>query len=92
MPCAPLYLENSDKARFSDPKKRINNNYVLNKVEFPRTINLVHSLLLNYQPNYNSNRKSKSKGVSNELMFAHNGENRFGEGKKGGQTKPPHKP
>ena len=38
MLCAILYLENSDKARFADLKKRIENDYVLNKVECPRTV------------------------------------------------------
>ena len=31
--CAILYLENSDKAIFSDLKKRVENYYVLNKEE-----------------------------------------------------------
>ena len=38
MLCAILYLENSDKARCSDLKKRANNDYVLNKAEYPRTV------------------------------------------------------
>ena len=33
MLCAILYLENSDKARFPDLKKRVENDYVLNKAE-----------------------------------------------------------
>ena len=33
MLCAILYLENSDKARFSDLKKHVENDYVLNKAE-----------------------------------------------------------
>ena len=33
MICAILYLENSDKAKFSDLKKRVKNDYVLNKAE-----------------------------------------------------------
>ena len=74
MLCAILYLENSDKARFSDLKKRIKNNYVLNKAEYPRTVTPVQSLLLNYQPNYNSHRNSQSNRVSNQLMFAQRGE------------------
>ena len=57
MICAILYLENSDKARFSDLKKRADNKYVLDKAEYPRTFNAIHSLLLNHQPNYNSNRQ-----------------------------------
>ena len=70
MLCAMLYLENSDKARFADLKKRIGNDYVLNKAEYPRTVTTVQSLLLNYQPNYNSHKNSQSNGVSNQLMFA----------------------
>ena len=31
--CAILYLENSDKARFSDLKNRVENDYVPNKEE-----------------------------------------------------------
>ena len=70
MLCAILYLDNSDKARFSDLKKRVKNDYVLNKVEYPRTVTAVQSLILNYQPNYNSNINSQSNGVSNQLVFA----------------------
>ena len=43
---------------------------MLNKAEYPRTVTAVQSLLLNYQPNYNSNRNSQSNGVRNQLMFA----------------------
>ena len=42
-----LYLENSDKARFADLKKHVNNNYVLNKEEHPRIVTAVNSLILN---------------------------------------------
>ena len=52
MICAILYLENSDKARFVDLKKRVNNDYVLNKAEYPRTVTAVNILLLNYHPTY----------------------------------------
>ena len=52
---------------------------MLNKAEYPRTLNAVHSLLLKYQHNYNSNRNSQSKGVSNQLMFAQRG--KIGEDK-----------
>ena len=65
MLCVILYLENSDKARFADLKKRIENEYVLNKGEYSRTVTKLQSLLLKYQPNYNSHRNSQSNGVSN---------------------------
>ena len=55
MICTILYLENSDTSRSTDLKKRVKNNYILNKVEYPRTVTTVHSLILNYQHNYNSN-------------------------------------
>ena len=70
MLCAILYLEKSDKARFSDLKKRVKNNYVLNKAEYPRTVTAVQILLLKYQPNYNSNRNSQSKGGIKQLVLA----------------------
>ena len=38
MLCSILYLENSEKSRFSDFKKRVENEYVLNKVEYQRTV------------------------------------------------------
>ena len=41
---------------------------------------MVQSLPLNYQPNYNSNSQSQSKGVSNKLMFAQCGETVDDEG------------
>ena len=50
------YLENSDKSRFSDLKKRSEKYYVPNKVEYPMAVTPVQILLLNYKPNYNSNR------------------------------------
>ena len=65
MLCAILYLENLDKARFADLKNRIENDYVMNMAEYPRTVTAVQSLLLNYQPNYNSYINSQSNGVSN---------------------------
>ena len=71
--CEILYLENSDKARFFDLKKRVENYYVLNKAEYPRTVNAVQRLLLNYQHNYNSKRNSQSNGIRNQLMFAQQG-------------------
>ena len=70
MLCSMLYLEKSDKSRFVDLKKRVENYYVLNKAEYPSIVTSVHSLLLNYQPNYNSNRNSQSNGFSNQLIFA----------------------
>ena len=70
MVCAILYLESSDKARFYDIKKRVGNDYVLNKAEYPRTVTSVQSILLNYQHNYNSNGNYQSNGVINQLMFA----------------------
>ena len=68
-----LYLENSDKARFADLKKRIKNDYVLNKAEYPRAVNAVQSLLLNHQPNYNSHGNSQSNRVINQLIFVQRG-------------------
>ena len=73
MLCSILYLENSDNARFADLNKRVENDYVLNKKEYPRTVTTVQSLLLKYQTNYNSNRDSQSNRVSNQLMFAQHG-------------------
>ena len=80
MPCAPLYLENSDKARFSGLKKRVGDNYVLNKVEYPRTASMVQSLLLNYQADYNYNEQSQYQGVSNQLIFSQSGKIGYDEG------------
>ena len=77
---AILYLENSDKASFDNLKERIENDYVLNKAEYPRTVTAVQSLLLNYQPNYNSHRNYQCSGVSNQLMFAQRGKTGDGEG------------
>ena len=73
MICAILYLDNSDKARFADLKKRVENDYVLKKSEYPSTVTTVHSLLLNYQPDYNSNRNYQSSGVRNQTIFAQHG-------------------
>ena len=80
MLCAILYLENSDKARFSDLKKRVENDYTLNKAEYPRTVTSVQSLLLKYQHNYEYNINPQSNGVSNQLMFAQYGKTGDGEG------------
>ena len=56
MLCAILYLDTSEKSRFSDLKKCVENEYVMNKAEHPRTLTAVQSLLINYQPNYKTNR------------------------------------
>ena len=45
MICEILYLENSDKSIFADLKKRIKNNYVLNKSEYTKTLTSVLILL-----------------------------------------------
>ena len=45
MICAILYMENSYKARLADLKKRVENDYVMNKAEHPRTVTAVQSLL-----------------------------------------------
>ena len=66
---AILCFENSDKAIFSDLKKRVENDCILNKADYQSTITTVQSLLLNYQPNYNSNSTSQSNGASNKRIF-----------------------
>ena len=43
MLCAILYLENSEKVRFANLKKRIKNDYVLNKAEYPSTVTSAQS-------------------------------------------------
>ena len=80
MLCAILYLENSYKASFTNLKKRVENEYVMNKVEYPRTVTAVQILLLNYQPNHNYNRNSQSNRSSNQLMFAQRGKTGDDEG------------
>ena len=85
MLCAILYMENSDMARFSDLKKRIENDYVLNKAEYPKTVTIEQSLLLNYQPTYNSHRNYQPNGVSNHIMFAQHG--KTGDDKGDGKEK-----
>ena len=75
-----LYLENWDKARFFDLKKRVETYYVLKKSEHPSTVTKLQSLLLNYQHNYNSNRTSQSNGVRNNLMFAQHNKNKYDKG------------
>ena len=73
MLCPILYLENSDKSSFPNLKKHAEDDYVLNKAEYPSTVTAEKSLLLNYQPNYNSNRNYQYNEVSNQLMFAQRG-------------------
>ena len=73
MICAIIYLGILDKASFFNLKKRVENDYALNKAEYPMTVTAVQSHLLNYQPNYKSNRNSQSNGVSNQLIFAQRG-------------------
>ena len=80
MLCAILYLENSDKSRISNIRKRVGNDYVLNKAEHPRTVTAVQSLLLNHQPSYNYNRNYQSNRVSNHIMFAQRVKTGDGEG------------
>ena len=80
MLCTILYLDNSGKSRFADLKKRVENDYVLNKSEYSRTVTSVQSILLNYQPNYNSDRNSQSNGFISQLMFAHYGKTGDDEG------------
>ena len=62
-----LYIENYYKARFSDLKKCVENDYVLNKAEYPQTITVVKYLLLNYHPNYSM--QYQYQGDGNQLMF-----------------------
>ena len=45
----------------------------MKKAEYPGTVTAVQSILLNYQPNYNSHINSQSNRVSNQLMFAQRG-------------------
>ena len=70
MLCTIIYLEHSDKAIFDDLRKRVENDCVTKKAEYPRTVTAGHSLMLNYQPNYNSNINSQYKRFSNQIMFA----------------------
>ena len=73
MLCAIIYIENSDKARFLDLKKCFENDYVMKNAEYPRIVITLQILLLNYQPNYNSNRNYQYNGVRNQIMFAQHG-------------------
>ena len=89
MICTILYLENSDKSIFEDLKKRVENDYALNKSECPRTVTVAQSLLLNYQTNLNYNRKFQSLDVRNQLMFAYHGKNGYCEGETKDNKKKP---
>ena len=60
--------------------KRVDNNYILNNEEYPRTATVVKSLILNFQPKYNSNSKYQYQGFSNPLMFALRGKTEYDEG------------
>ena len=80
MLCAILYIDNSYKSRFSDLNNCVENDYVLKKMEYSRTVTEVQSLLLNYQPNYNSNRNYHSNGVRKYIMFAQCGKTGYDEG------------
>ena len=73
MLCAILYLENTDKSRFSDLKKRVKKDYVISKAENPRTVTTMQSILLNYQHNYNYNINYQPNRVSNQIMFVKRG-------------------
>ena len=64
-----LYLGNSAKDKFDDIKKRVKNGYVLNKAEYPRDVTGVQNLLLDYQPDNNSNGQSQYQGVINQIIF-----------------------
>ena len=65
---------------FAELKMRVKNDYVQDQAEYPRMVTAVQSLLLNYRPNYNSNRNSQSNGVGNQLMFAQRGKTGDDEG------------
>ena len=80
MLCAIPYIENSDKARFANLYKRVENDYVLNKAEQPRKLTMVKIILLNYQHNYNSNRNYQHNRLSNQIMFAQHGKTGDDEG------------
>ena len=67
--CKILYLDNSEKARFNKLKKCVENNYVLNKAEYPSPVTAVQSISIKYQPTYNSNIIFKSNGFINQIMF-----------------------
>ena len=68
------------QSQVSNLKKRIENDYMLDKAEYQRTVTASQSLLLNYQHNYNSHINSQSNGVSNQIMFAQHGETGYNKG------------
>ena len=80
--CAILYFENSDKNRFAELKEHAKNNYASKNTKYIRAVTSVQSQLLNYQHNYDSNRKSQYQGVRNLLMFDQNGKTGNGKHKK----------
>ena len=45
MMTATLYLENADDASYFEVKKRVENDYLLNKYEYPKTRVKVQNLL-----------------------------------------------
>ena len=77
--CNPISGE-LRQSQFFRPKKCVENEYLLNKAEYPRMVTAVQSLLLNYQPNYNSNRSSQSNRVRKQLIFAQREKTRDDEG------------
>ena len=81
MTFAILYIKNSDKESFSKLKKHVKNDYIMNKLDYPKTVTVVQSLTLNYQHNYNSNSKSQSQGVGNQMIFTQRGKTGDDEGK-----------
>ena len=63
-----------------DLKQRVENDYVPNKDEYPKTVTSVQSIWLNYQPYYNSNINYQYNGVRNQLLFAKHGNTGDDEG------------
>ena len=67
--CAILYIKNYNNSRFYEIKKRVEDDCVINKSGYPRTITAVQSLLLSSEPNYNSSREYQYQRVINQLIF-----------------------
>ena len=84
-----LYLENSDRASFSDLNKIFETYYVLNKSECPRNVAVIQILLLNYQHNNTSNRQYQYQCFSNQIIFSQwvKTGDYYGETKEGKQKK-----